>query len=220
MPGAGPAPDADGDADRPLVLLLHGFGEFWWSWRHQLVALTEAGQRLYPVLRDSFDNIGQTLAALRALGVRRLSLLTPYVAETTAPMAELFAAEGFALDRVTCMGLADDRAMARVDAATLVEQARAATAPGSDALFIACTALRAAAWIDRLEEAAGVPVVAAESESHREVVLELADERLVALRLVDRGKGVQGVVLRSQDGVEDAAGAVARRVPMRSPKNR
>ena len=22
--------------DRPLVLLLHGFGEFWWAWRHQL----------------------------------------------------------------------------------------------------------------------------------------------------------------------------------------
>jgi pimeloyl-ACP methyl ester carboxylesterase len=27
----------------PLVLLLHGFPEFWWSWRHQLVALAKAG---------------------------------------------------------------------------------------------------------------------------------------------------------------------------------
>ncbi|MHA3019006.1 alpha/beta fold hydrolase [Mycobacterium sp. BMJ-28] len=26
-------------ADRPLVILLHGFGSFWWSWRHQLRAL-------------------------------------------------------------------------------------------------------------------------------------------------------------------------------------
>ncbi|NMO03157.1 alpha/beta hydrolase [Gordonia sp. TBRC 11910] len=36
-------------ADRPLVLLLHGFGEFWWSWRHQLASLTEAGYRAVAV---------------------------------------------------------------------------------------------------------------------------------------------------------------------------
>jgi pimeloyl-ACP methyl ester carboxylesterase len=29
--------------DRPLVLLLHGFGEFWWAWRHQLPALDAIG---------------------------------------------------------------------------------------------------------------------------------------------------------------------------------
>jgi len=28
---------------RPLVLLLHGFAEFWWAWRHQLPALDDAG---------------------------------------------------------------------------------------------------------------------------------------------------------------------------------
>lgn len=29
----------------PLVLLLHGFPEFWWAWRHQMEALAEAGYR-------------------------------------------------------------------------------------------------------------------------------------------------------------------------------
>ena len=29
--------------DRPLVILLHGFGEFWWAWRHQIPALDAAG---------------------------------------------------------------------------------------------------------------------------------------------------------------------------------
>lgn len=31
--------------DGPLVLLLHGFPEFWWSWRHQIPALAAAGFR-------------------------------------------------------------------------------------------------------------------------------------------------------------------------------
>ncbi len=32
-------------ADGPLVLLLHGFPEFWWSWHNQLVSLPAAGFR-------------------------------------------------------------------------------------------------------------------------------------------------------------------------------
>src|SRR4051812_48257716 len=36
---------ADGPEDGELVLLLHGFPQSWWEWRHQLEALGKAGYR-------------------------------------------------------------------------------------------------------------------------------------------------------------------------------
>ena len=65
----------------PLVLLLHGFPQFWWAWRHQLVHLAETGHRAVAVdLRGygasdktprGYDLVGlaQDMAGLvRALG--------------------------------------------------------------------------------------------------------------------------------------------------------
>ncbi|MBI1759581.1 MAG: alpha/beta hydrolase [Actinobacteria bacterium] len=67
----------------PLVLLLHGFPEFWWSWRHQLVDLADAGYRaVAPDLRgygasdkpprgyDAFTLAGDVAGLIRALGER------------------------------------------------------------------------------------------------------------------------------------------------------
>lgn len=34
------------DRDAPLVVLLHGVPQHWWSWRHQLPALADAGYRV------------------------------------------------------------------------------------------------------------------------------------------------------------------------------
>src|ERR1700712_4086949 len=39
-----------GPADGPLLMLLHGFPEFWWAWRHQIGPL--AGQGYHVVVPD------------------------------------------------------------------------------------------------------------------------------------------------------------------------
>jgi pimeloyl-ACP methyl ester carboxylesterase len=55
----------------PLVVLLHGFPECWYSWRHQLAALAEAG---YHVVAPDQRGYGRTGAPLNP-GVESYSML-------------------------------------------------------------------------------------------------------------------------------------------------
>jgi maleate isomerase len=96
---------------------------------------------------------------LKALAAKRISVLTPYTVETTRPMLAYFAAHGFEIASSTCLGFTDDREMARIAPSALVELARDTTAADADALFISCTALRAASVAHEIELAIGRPVV-------------------------------------------------------------
>lgn len=102
---------------------------------------------------------------LEALGARRISVLTPYTPATSRPMADYFEARGFELASFTCLGFDDDREMARISPDALVELAREATAPDAQALFVSCTALRAAIVAAAMEEAIGRPVVTSNQAS-------------------------------------------------------
>ncbi|MFI6870694.1 alpha/beta fold hydrolase [Nocardia sp. NPDC050406] len=83
--GAGSPP---ADPGTPLVVLLHGFGDFWWSWRHQLTGLTERGFRAVAVdLRgygdsdkpprgyDGWTLAGDVAGLIRALGHTEATLV-------------------------------------------------------------------------------------------------------------------------------------------------
>jgi epoxide hydrolase 4 len=60
-----------GPADGPLVILLHGFPEFWFGWRQQIPALAKAGHRVWIP-----DQRGYNLSDKPAgIGAYRLDLL-------------------------------------------------------------------------------------------------------------------------------------------------
>jgi pimeloyl-ACP methyl ester carboxylesterase len=72
----------------PLVLFLHGFPEFWWTWQHQLRAVSDAGFRAVAVdMRgygasdkpprgyDGYTMAGDVAGLIRALGERSAVLV-------------------------------------------------------------------------------------------------------------------------------------------------
>ena len=63
------------------------------------------------------------------------------------------------MTNLSCFGLYDDQEMARVSRATIVAAACDTAAPDAEALFISCTALRAAEVAGEIERQIGKPVV-------------------------------------------------------------
>ncbi|GFG54036.1 alpha/beta hydrolase [Mycolicibacterium agri] len=72
--------------ERPLVILLHGFGSFWYSWRHQLRGLRKyrvvavdlrgyGGSDKPPRGYDGWTLAGDTAGLVRALGHRSATLV-------------------------------------------------------------------------------------------------------------------------------------------------
>lgn len=97
--------------------------------------------------------------AFAALGVRRVSVLTPYTPDVTDELIRYFAAHGPDVVSSTCFGLDDDRDMARLSEACITEAAIAAMDPQAEALFVSCTAVRAAQCAARIEKKIGKPVI-------------------------------------------------------------
>jgi len=62
-----------GPADGPLVLLLHGFPEFWYAWRHQIQALAQAGYRVWAPDQRGY-NLSDKPEAVRDYTVDKLAL--------------------------------------------------------------------------------------------------------------------------------------------------
>ena len=101
------------------------------------------------------------LAGLKALGARRIALLTPYVDSINQMMRDYIEARGVVVPVMGTFNNDNDNEVARISA----ESVEAAVLdlggqPDVDAVFVSCTSLRVAHLIERLEERLGKPVTA------------------------------------------------------------
>ena len=113
-------------------------------------------------VRPGVPVLTPTLAARQgfaALGVSKISLLTPYLAETTAPMIDYFEAHGITITSAHCMGFTDDTDMARIMPDAIVDAALKADHPEAEGMFLSCTALPALGLIEEIEAKLDKPVL-------------------------------------------------------------
>ena len=100
-------------------------------------------------------------AALKALGVERLGLLTPYKPEVTNAMQQRFEEAGIAITVVGSFYEKNDILVGQIDPKSIFN---AAIALGKselcDGVFISCTSLRATGIIEEAESELGKPVTA------------------------------------------------------------
>ena len=102
---------------------------------------------------------GAVRKALTVMGVRRIVLGSPYVAELNANMVRYLEGAGFEVLDAHGMGLDYDTQMIRVSPDYLVDYAGAIDRPEAEAVLLSCGALRSIDVVERIEQNLGKPVI-------------------------------------------------------------
>ncbi len=105
------------------------------------------------------DPLTATIAACRALGVTRLGMVTPYVAEVSLPMKAAFEAAGITVPELVSFGEAGEENVARITATSVNDAALRVGQLAVDAVFLSCTNLQTLDVITVLEAVLDKPVL-------------------------------------------------------------
>ena len=106
------------------------------------------------------DPISATIAACRALGVRRLGFVTPYVESVSAAMRALLIENGLEIAAFASFEEGDDRVVARIAPESILAAIEHVAAQADcDAVFVSCTNLRVAGIAAEAERRIGRPVI-------------------------------------------------------------
>ena len=101
------------------------------------------------------------LRALRAVGAKRMAMVTPYVDEVTERGRVFFSDNGFDVVSARGLGIAKDLGIGSVTIRQVYDFTVKSVPKDADSVFLSCTNLRAIGAIPTLEKKLGIPVVSA-----------------------------------------------------------
>jgi maleate isomerase len=106
------------------------------------------------------DPITAVMAALTHLGIRKIGLLTPYVAEVSSAMQGLLKQNGFEITAFGSYEQGEEAVVARITTRSTYEAiCKIARQDNVEAVFASCTNLRSFDIIEKAEKATGKPVI-------------------------------------------------------------
>ncbi len=106
------------------------------------------------------DPVTALIAACAHLGLRRLALLSPYVAAVSDHLRNVLGAQGIDTPVFGTFAEAEEARVARIAPDAVLDAATDLCADADvDGVFVSCTNLRTLPVIDRLEAAVGLPVL-------------------------------------------------------------
>jgi len=96
--------------------------------------------------------ITSTIKALRKLGIKKISIFTPYTKMINDSVVGYFKKENIIINSLTYFDIDSDLDIGKVDETYLFEVLSKIDLEDSDALFVSCTALPVLSIIEKLEE--------------------------------------------------------------------
>jgi len=121
--------------------------------------VTNAIQSAHPEMPCS-NPITATIEAFRALGSKRIAIVTPYTADVTERIVAHFADADLEVSAVGSFLESSDLVVARISETSIADGVRTIAARGDcDAVFVSCTSLRVMGLVAELEAEIGMPVV-------------------------------------------------------------
>ncbi|MEX0305518.1 MAG: aspartate/glutamate racemase family protein [Leisingera sp.] len=116
-------------------------------------------RRVHPKARAT-NPLTACKAALQALKLKRIALITPYGADVTAELRDNLAAAGFEVAAVGTFNQTDDFKVARISSESILEAVKEiGRREDCDGVFVSCTSLRVLPIIAEAEEFLGKPVL-------------------------------------------------------------
>jgi maleate isomerase len=116
-------------------------------------------------IRDARPDVACTtpitgaIAGFKALGAKRIALLTPYIEEVNQMLRRFIEARGIDVPVMGSFNLENDHEVARISQDSIKQAVRRLVSVDKvDAVFVSCTSLRVATIAEALEQEVGLPV--------------------------------------------------------------